>query len=88
MIKVEWNQSPWFHKDHLVSVSKIFEQIINVHIALGELQELVEKYRQRTYDEDLAFIEKDLGGIESLASKLKSDVANGILKVTKEDLEE
>jgi Ca2+ transporting ATPase len=48
----------------------------------------VEKYRQRTYDEEIIYLEETLGGVEEVARKLKTDVVDGITVTTVEELEE
>lgn len=40
---------------------------IIVTIEIDDLVQLVEKYRQRTYDEDITYLDEDLGGMKGLA---------------------
>ncbi len=49
--------------------------------------DIVEQDRQKTYAEDLEYLDNDLGGLENLASKLETDVHNGILTSTAECLD-
>lgn len=57
-------------------------------LALDELVEFVEKYRQRKYDEELTYLQEDLGGVEEVARKLKTDLNKGITAFTEEELDE
>ena len=47
-------------------------------VTLDELVELVETYRKRTFDEDILMIKEKFGGIEELASKLRTNSREGI----------
>lgn len=46
---------------------------------------MVEAYRQRTYDEDVKYLENDLKGVEGLEESLKTTVEKGL---TGHDFEE
>jgi hypothetical protein len=47
-------------------------------VSLNTLIDVVEAYRGRKFDEDLKFINTTLGGIDGLAGKLKTSIAEGI----------
>ena len=46
---------------------------------IEELVELVESYRSRTFDEDITKLKEEYGGEEGLASRIKSNISDGIL---------
>lgn len=48
-------------------------------ISCNECIQIVEKYRSRKYDEDILHILNQIGGVESLAEKLKTDIQNGLV---------
>jgi hypothetical protein len=47
-------------------------------LTLYQLEELVEKYRQRTYNEDIAYLD-ELGGVQGLAEKLATSCEAGLV---------
>ena len=47
-------------------------------VDLDELIEIVEAYRKRKFNEDIAMIRDRLGGIEELAGKLRTSIREGI----------
>ena len=47
-------------------------------VDLDELIEIVEAYRKRKFNEDIAIIRDRLGGIEELAGKLRTSIREGI----------
>lgn len=49
----------------------------NFGVTLKELEELVEKYRQRTYNEDIVYLD-ELGGTNGLFEKLGTSLERGI----------
>ena len=61
-------------------------QIIHLtSLDLDTLVNMVEAYRQRTYDEDVKYLENDLKGVEGLEESLKTTVEKGL---TGHDFEE
>lgn len=53
-------------------------QVEHFGAKLTDLIEVVECYRNRKFDEDLKYINGNLGGVEGLAGKLKTSISDGI----------
>jgi len=69
-------------QDHLELVSFL------VTLDCATLEDLVDKYRTRTYVEDVDFLTDVLGGPSELARKLKTDLQKGITIESEDSLAE
>ena len=57
------------HRIPTTAIVTSYSQMSKLNVAIDDLVNLVEKYRQRKYDDDIEYIEKNLRGKKTLNLK-------------------